>query len=130
MVGEFSAVLLEVAPPHVHTDPGSFILVALSSQGHWKGMGRYQAKSRGFISALHEQLRFNFCGTFQAGRAGEVRAVPPSSPACRASPSERETPLPGPFQAGVQPAVLDQRSQRGLCSDAPCESPPHRAASL
>lgn len=126
MVREFSAILLEVAPPHMHTDPWQLILVALSSQGHWKGNGQIPGQeprvnsARGSTSVgpsrQEEQVR---------GGQSHPRAQPAWPPPQRGKP-----PLPGPFQAGVQLAVLDQRSQRGLCSEALCESPPHRAASL
>lgn len=42
---------------HTYTrTPGSFSLVALSLKPPGKGMGKYQVKGKGLISALHEPL--------------------------------------------------------------------------
>lgn len=93
-------------------------------------MDGYQVKGKGLISASMSSWKLNFCGTFQAGRAGEMKAredySPTPEPSLPGLPlAEGNPPFPGPSQAGTQAVILDQRSQLGLCSDGPMS---HNAA--
>lgn len=69
-------------------------------------MGSYQVKGKGLISASMSSWKLNFCGTFQAGRAGEMKAredySPTPEPSLPGLPlAEGNLPFPGPSQAGA-----------------------------
>lgn len=68
-------------------------------------MGRYQAKGRGLISALHEQLEVQLLWDLPGRRAGEVRARESCSPTLEPS-------LPGlPLGEGNPHSLVPSRQE-------------------
>lgn len=66
----------------------------------------YQVRGKGLISASMSSWKLNFCGTFQAGRAGEMKAredySPTPEPSLPGLPlTEGNPPFPGPSQVGA-----------------------------
>lgn len=72
---EITAIVMEVEPRHVHTgpwqlQPGSPVLSS-PWEREWADT---RSRAKGEFQPSVSSWRGDFCGTFQAGRAGEMRA--------------------------------------------------------